>query len=431
MSTALAIAATTKVLTSLIDDAMHAVINGTPGLSTFLGGVPTTTASPPDHITSAAAETTQLNLFLYQVSLNSGWRDNQQPSRNADGQAVDRPILAVDLHYMLTAYSPDDYQLEMILGIGMQALHETPFLYREKIRSTFSNPPPPAGSLNQVLGLAGLADQLEMIKIASTAMNTEELSKIWTALQGKYRPSAAYLVSVVLIESTAQVRAPLPVISRNLAVLPVQTPYVSGVVPQILPFAAGVKITVTGENLSGQGVAILFDGAAATPQTVLQFNPGGASMTAALPPLPAGVNTFRVVRQLAIGAPPIRNLAHSNTGVFILQPVISSAANAITVGTPFGVDPVFTPVTVLVDPVMGAAQKISLLLNARNPPPGAAAAAFSFDAQAKDIAANAVTFNTTGVAAGAYLVRVSVDGGESVLAADPLTGLFTGPEVAL
>ncbi len=431
MSTALAIAATTKVLTSLIDDNIQTTITNTPGLTAFLGGTPVTTASPPDHVLAAAVEVTQLNLFLYQVSLNPGWRDNRQPSRNAASDAVDRPILAVDLHYMLTAYSPDDYQLEMVLGIGMQALHETPFLYREKIRSLFSNPPPPAGSLNQVLATAGLADQLEMIKITPTIMNTEELSKIWTALQGKYRPSAAYLVSVVLIESQAPIQAALPVISRNLAVLPYRPPFISGIAPQILPSAPAATITITGENLSGQGLAILFDGVPSAPQTTLQFNPGGSSITVALPALPAGINTLRVVRQLALGAPPIRSVAQSNLGVFILQPVIRPAANAITVGAPFGTNPAFTPVTVLADPVLGATQKVSLLLNQTNLAPGAAAAAFVFDADPADIAANSATFNTTAVTPGDYLVRIRVDGGESPLTSDPATGAFTGPMVTL
>jgi hypothetical protein len=41
------------------------------------------------------------------------------------------------------------------------------------------------------------------------------MSKLWTAAQAHYRPTVAYQVSVVLIESIEPIRAPLPVLTRG------------------------------------------------------------------------------------------------------------------------------------------------------------------------------------------------------------------------
>jgi hypothetical protein len=46
-------------------------------------------------------------------------------------------------------------------------------------------------------------------------MTFEDMSKLWTTFQTHYRVSAAYQVSVVLIESTRPPRTPLPVLKRG------------------------------------------------------------------------------------------------------------------------------------------------------------------------------------------------------------------------
>ena len=52
-------------------------------------------------------------------------------------------------------------------------------------------------------------------KITPQSLNTEEASKLWTALQARYRTTAAYHVSVVLIDSRLPVRPSLPVLTRG------------------------------------------------------------------------------------------------------------------------------------------------------------------------------------------------------------------------
>ena len=107
----------------------------------------------------------------------------------------------------MTAYGGDDFVSEILLGYGMQVLHETPVLTRDAIRAALApNRRLPAGAAPAFMALtaADLADQVEMVKIVPEALNIEELSKLWSAFQTHYRTAAAYRVSVVLIESAAQ-----------------------------------------------------------------------------------------------------------------------------------------------------------------------------------------------------------------------------------
>ncbi len=431
MSTALAIAATTRVLGSVIDQAIQSA-----GASTILGPPPYLTSKAPDQLETGTDEAAQLSLFLYHVTYNQGWREVGLPSRNGTGAGIDRPPLALDLHYLLIAYGDSEYVPQVLLGLGMQALHETPFLYRQQIATIFT-PPPPLSPLDTALATAGLADQVEMIKVTPEPLSTDDLSKLWTAFGGKFRPSAGYEATVVLIESTATIQAVLPVLSRNLSVLPLLEPSITAVTPLHLPWAGTLSLTLTGANLTGQGVAVVFDNNPAAPQNPQPLGPGGNKVTAAVPALPAGLNTLRVVQQVVVGALPAKNVVESNVSLFYLQPVIRQGPtppndDLITVGTADTTQtPPVTPVTVQLDPALESTQQVQLLLNELAPPAGAVPLSFTFDADASQISANSVTFSTFGTRPGAYLVRVRVDGAESLLRTDPVTNAYAQPVVTL
>ena len=114
------------------------------------------------------------------------------------------PPLALDLHFLLSAYSGADLHAEILLGYAMQLMHEFPLITREMIRTAL-NPSPEVGlelpPALRALADCGLADQVEQLRITPQFLNGEEMSRLWTAIQANYRPSAAYQVSVVLIEA--------------------------------------------------------------------------------------------------------------------------------------------------------------------------------------------------------------------------------------
>jgi hypothetical protein len=149
------------------------------------------------------------------VTPNAGWRNEGLPARDAAGRRLTNPPLALNLHYLLSAYTAGDLNAELLLGFAMQWLHETPVLPRAAIRAALTPSPLPGTSLERALAASGLADQVEPIKITPEYLNAEEMSKLWTATQSHMRPTAAYVASVVLIETDAPVRTPLPVLSRG------------------------------------------------------------------------------------------------------------------------------------------------------------------------------------------------------------------------
>ena len=93
MSSPLAIAAVTAVLKDLLNDGL--LDHDLSVVGSF--GV---TALPPDRVETGQNEPNQLNIFLYQVTSNQGWRNDSLPSLDSSGQRkLSSPVLALDLHY--------------------------------------------------------------------------------------------------------------------------------------------------------------------------------------------------------------------------------------------------------------------------------------------------------------------------------------------
>ncbi|HLX40355.1 MAG TPA: DUF4255 domain-containing protein [Ktedonobacteraceae bacterium] len=192
MSSALAIASVTAVLKNLLGNTL--VQQST---DTSMGDV-TITALPPDRISTGAEERTQLNVHLYRLTPNASWR---HPGVSQKGPQDTLP-LALDLHYLVTAYGERDFQAEVLLGYAVQCLYETPVLTREVIRSALMSPSSRNGSSAElrVLSVSSLADQLEQITIRPEFLSMEEMSKVWTSLQTRARISVTYQLSAILIE---------------------------------------------------------------------------------------------------------------------------------------------------------------------------------------------------------------------------------------
>ncbi|MEN8176186.1 MAG: DUF4255 domain-containing protein, partial [Pseudomonadota bacterium] len=263
MSSALAIAGVTAVLQDRLNDGL--VNHNVTGV---LGSTVTVSVMPPDRVVPAdGPEASQLNLFLYQVSPNPGWRNEELPAHDPSGRhRLTNPPLALDLHYLLTAYSSGDLHAEILLGYAMQLIHEFPVLTRDMIRTAL-NPSPDVGvdlpPALRALADCGLADQVEQLRITPQFLNTEEMSKLWTAVQSNYRPTAAYQVSVVLIQAQEPTRPTLPVLTRG----PVHTTATGqererGVVvtPDLVPPLPTIEAVVPGGNQPvmslGEGVSL-------------------------------------------------------------------------------------------------------------------------------------------------------------------------------
>lgn len=213
VSSALSLASVTAVLRRVLENGLV-----TQGASASIGGDVTVSALPPDRMALGPDERPQLNLFLYHVTPNTGRRllsrsgqeaggeAQAQPSRahdRASGPAIAGPM-ALDLYYLLTACGAQDFQSELILGYAVCTMQGTPTLSREAIRTALvalsrTGDGRIVPSALAALADSPLADQVEQIKIEPQFISVEEMSRVWTSLQARYRPSAVYKVSSVII----------------------------------------------------------------------------------------------------------------------------------------------------------------------------------------------------------------------------------------
>ena len=198
MAGALSIASVTAVLQDLL---RNGLITNSEAAS--IGDV-SISALPPDRISMGAEESTQLNLFMYRVAPHAGLRN---PAKQKKETQPDHPRLALDLFYLLTAYGGQDFHAEILLGCAMQLLHKTPILSQDMIGTALGSTPikkgkrliPPAQA---ALSASSITDQVEQIKITPQFLSFEEMSRVWSALQARYRPSICYQVSAVVIDGS-------------------------------------------------------------------------------------------------------------------------------------------------------------------------------------------------------------------------------------
>jgi hypothetical protein len=225
----------------------------------FTAGSVTVSSVAPDLVqqnfeNNATEPENQVNLFLHQVTHNAAWRNVDLPSLAADGKTrMTSPPLALDLHYLLTAYATDPWQAEALLGYGLLLLHENPVLVRTDITTALQNLNTlyPTNVLLSPLGACGLADQVEMIKITPETLGREELAWLWTALKADYRLTFPFQVSVVLMQPQQATTLALPVLHRRLKVQPIQPAQILQVLAPLGQIVAAPTdtVTVTGENL--------------------------------------------------------------------------------------------------------------------------------------------------------------------------------------
>ena len=366
--------------------------------------------------TSPAPEDPGVNIFLYGVTPNAALRNADLPTRRSGGALAQRTATVLDLHYLLTFYGAEsDFEPQRMLGSVALALAHEPVLGRARIESVLAG------------DLAGsdLAEAPERVRFVPASLNLEELSKLWSVLfQTPYALSMVLQAGPVTLEAEVSPEPALPVGARNLYVDVLRGPRVdaigaaSGPGAPILP---DTLLVLRGRGLRGEvtRVRLGMEGDELEPVAV---TPGEVMLPlSSVPPgrLRAGVQGAQVLHRRMMGTPPISHRGEeSNVAAFVLRPVVRSRA-----GDPALDDVVFTPgsggppvvhprVTVRVMPEVGAGQRADLLLNEA----GGTGRAFRVPSAALTADTGTLAFDVPGLGAGTWLVRVVVDGAESVLA---------------
>ena len=202
---ALILTSVTAVLKNLLENGLIDY-----GVTASIGGDVTISALPPDRIKTGEEERPQLNLFLYQISpkgLYSHSRYAPEPEEGAPRGPRTTP--ALDLHYLLTSYGAQDFHLEVLLGYAIEMFLEVNMVPGDEIQKILTTVSSTEGGRVVLPALTALssfdlARQIEQIKIGAQVTNPEELSRIWTSLQAKFRPSAVYKVTVTLRKEAAE-----------------------------------------------------------------------------------------------------------------------------------------------------------------------------------------------------------------------------------
>jgi len=124
------------------------------------------------------SETTHITLYLYRITVNE---HSRQTRRDAAPQGSFVP-LGLDLHYLLTAWSATPLDEQVALAWTIRQLHQYPVL--------------DASSLSPE---AGWADD-EVIQVIPAELSTEDVMRIWDALEPAYRVSVSYVARLVRLD---------------------------------------------------------------------------------------------------------------------------------------------------------------------------------------------------------------------------------------
>ncbi len=415
MSNFLAIATVTATLQQTLQSAVGNVISGA------------TVKTQRPEASGNGAPDPHVNLFLYQVTPNAAWRNADLPLRSPSGSLVDRPQVALDLHYLLSFYGDESkFEPQRLLGSVAQTFHTHPVLTRQMIKKTIVSPS------FKFLEKSDLADGVELVKFIPMALSLEDLSKLWSVFfQTPYALSIAYQGSVVLIESDESHQAALPVRERKTYSAPFRQPFLGEVQSQTgpnQPIVVGSTLLIRGQGLSSEFMQVRIGGSDPIPPMSLSDSEIAVPLTE--PPLPAnalraGVLGVQVVQPLLLGSPPtLHRGVESNVAAFVLHPTIIPPVITSNIVTPSG--PQVT-VTVKLKPDVGMDQRVVLLLNelGNDEPRG-----YSFSAPPRASSSDSITIPIHGVKAADYLVRVQIDGAESPLTANA-TGRYDSPKVTI
>ncbi len=367
---------------------------------------PGITNKAPDLIPTGPDEAPQLNLFMYYASINPALRNLDLPSMGSNGSPLSNPPLAINLHYLVTAYGANPFDPELLLAFAMKVFHSTPVVPRDVIQSALTalSSGTPSNE-QQLIAASTLASQIEHIRITPETLTTEEIYRLWTAFQVHYRPTTSYQVSVVVIQDTQSYQANLPVQKRALVALPLTGPMIATVAPQMA--AVGQIMTINGSNfLNGpaSNTQVSFDGGAPVTPLSVQGNCVRVTVPAALS---AGVCNVRVLANVTF---PSSSMPHpcfaSNAAPFQLIPTLKPPVTPPYQATQD------KPLTLTVTPAVGSVQDVVVYIGDQAIPEPKAPLTGPTSSTTVTVTVPA------SIAAGAYPLRVEVDGAQSLLTQD-------------
>ncbi|NJK51768.1 MAG: DUF4255 domain-containing protein [Leptolyngbyaceae cyanobacterium SU_3_3] len=365
------------------------------------------TTLQPGQIGNGTPET-GINLFLYQVARNPALQNTDTASARAKGNPVKRQS-AHDLYYMISLYGNEaELEPQRLLGSVIRIFGDRPTLFPEVIRETI------ADSRFRFLAASNLADQVQQVTVNSVDLSLDDLSKVWsTFFQAPYRLSLVYKVTMVTIEGEDSLKKALPVRDRNfgsMRLFPFQ-PIVEQAVSQAGKLEP-ILAQIFGKQLQNLHTQVRLGGVEATPvnisdtQIILPLSLFPANG------LRAGVQGLQVIHRTV--TPSGQSCAVESTAVpIVLRPILKEVQLAEVSGQ--GDDFRSARLMVQVDVQVGMKQRVVLVMNewAIADPVG-----YQFEAPHRPDDSHKIVIPIQGVKPGEYLLRIQIDGAESLLDID-------------
>ena len=126
-----------------------------------------------------------ISLYLYRIT-PAGEIRNYPPRISPDGRRY-RPLLPINLHYVLSSWAREALKQQRLLGIAMRLLEDTPVL--------------PAGVLNQ----GGPEDDTfrpnETVDLIMESISIYDMGAIWDVSKPNVQPSIGYVARMIGLES--------------------------------------------------------------------------------------------------------------------------------------------------------------------------------------------------------------------------------------
>jgi hypothetical protein len=352
-------------------------------------------------------------VFLYQAMPASKQPSTDLRTRRSDGSVVQRPAVALNLYYLLSFFGNENkFEPQRAFAIVARTFHAQPSVTKKAIRD--------AVSANTDLTKSDLENAVEKVRLSPISLSLEDLSKLWSVmLQAPYLLSIAYEAAAVIIEEPVTPSPSLPVTTANTYTLPFLDPAIDELINPAgfaAPILAGSIIVLKGSNLRGP-ITCIRVGAAEAEAT--QVSGEQAAVPLGEPPFPigslrAGVQTVRVIHYQELGEERRRlSVGESNAVPVVLRPSFLSAPS-VNGSRQLVLD---------VQPYIGESQSVSVQLM-----PVSGGRSSHLDVGARTTSVSRLTIPLTGIAAGTYFVKLSVDGADSLLETGA-DGAFAGPQV--
>jgi len=136
-------------------------------------------------------EATRVTLYLYRITVNEHSRRTRRPTSPGDSFVP----LGLDLHYLLTAWAANPLHEQVTLAWAIRQLHQFPVL--------------DASSLSPEAAWASE----EVIQIIPAELSTEDVMRIWDALDPSYRLSVSYVARLVRLDPDQDTEQFRPVVT--------------------------------------------------------------------------------------------------------------------------------------------------------------------------------------------------------------------------